>query len=541
MITHFLTRTHRRTLTAALSVLAAVVLLVAPPLVRAQCPATDVITDLRGPLGVTLSKKNNLLVAEIGTQATNSGRISIVGLTGTRRTLIDGLPSGFSSEGNQPSGPTGLFLRDRTLYAAIGVGDSVINGSAPQSTVPNPNPSSPLFSSVLALRFSAAVEKTTQGFALTAADQQKLADKQPVTLTNPAGEQLTIELVANFPDSTPDPRPDFPANVRNTNPFDLVAVGNRLYVSDGGQNLIWRVDLTNGNFATLATFPPVANPLPFGPPVVDAVPTGIVFSDGKLLVTLFRGFPFAAGTSTVEQVDLQTGSHSPFIGGRKTAIDILPIRADEDLTSTTRYLVLEHASGDMLSGPGRLLRFDRPDSTPVVIADCLAAPAAMTLDQASGILYVTELNGHIAAIPVRAEGHDAEAGVPPTLLNIATRGKVQPGDDALIAGFISGEGTGGGSSRIVVRAIGPSLTSSGVANPLQDPTIELHDGSGALLASNDNWKDSQQAELQATGIAPTDDRESAIVRTLVPGLYSAIVRGKGNASGIALAEVYAVQ
>lgn len=66
--------------------------------------------------------------------------------------------------------------------------------------------------------------------------------------------------------------------MQDSNPFDLVAAGNRLYVTDGGQNVLWRIDLTNGNFSALADFPPVPNPLPFGLPVVDAVPTGIVFA-----------------------------------------------------------------------------------------------------------------------------------------------------------------------------------------------------------------------------------------------------------------------
>src|SRR5437764_927242 len=130
----------------------------------AQCPVTELTTGLEGPQGITFSKKGNLVVSETGTTSPNTGRISIVDLTGKRRTLIDGLPSGISSEGGVPSGPSGLFLRGRTLYLAIGVGDSVMAGPAPQSTAPNPNPSSPLFSSVLAIHFSANVEKNTTGF-----------------------------------------------------------------------------------------------------------------------------------------------------------------------------------------------------------------------------------------------------------------------------------------------------------------------------------------------------------------------------------------
>jgi hypothetical protein len=100
---------------------------------------------------------------------------------------------------------------------------------------------------------------------------------------------------------------------------------------------------------------------------------------------------------------------------------------------------------------------------------------------------------------------------------------------------------GSGSEEVLVRAIGPSLTQRGVPNALQDPTLDLHDGNGAIIASNDNWKDTQQSEIQATGLAPSDDRESAILAILVQGNYTAILRGKNNTTGVGLVEVYKVQ
>ena len=127
---------------------------------------------------------------------------------------------------------------------------------------------------------------------------------------------------------------------------------------------------------------------------------------------------------------------------------------------------------------------------------------------------------------------------PAQLLNISTRARVQTGDRALFGGFIV---AGAEPKQIIVRAIGPSIQSGGtpVEGRMTDPTLELYDGSGALMASNDNWKDSpERAAIEATGIPPTDDRESAIVRTLPPGAYTAIVRGKDDSTGIALVEVY---
>src|SRR5207302_10812344 len=84
------------------------------------------------------------------------------------------------------------------------------------------------------------------------------------------------------------------------------------------------------------------------------------------------------------------------------------------------------------------------------------------------------------------------------------------------------------------------LASFGITNPLADPTLELHDANGSLLASNDNWKTTQQTEITASGYAPPNDLESAIVTTLAPGNYTAIVRGANNTTGVALVEVYAL-
>ena len=87
-------------------------------------------------------------------------------------------------------------------------------------------------------------------------------------------------------------------------------------------------------------------------------------------------------------------------------------------------------------------------------------------------------------------------------------------------------------------ASGPSLTAFGVSGALADPTLELHDGNGALVRSNDNWKETQQSEIEATGLQPSNDLESAIFQTLAPGAYTAIVSGSGDLTGVALVEVY---
>jgi PKD repeat protein len=119
------------------------------------------------------------------------------------------------------------------------------------------------------------------------------------------------------------------------------------------------------------------------------------------------------------------------------------------------------------------------------------------------------------------------------LVNISTRLRTQTGDNIPIAGFIV---VGDQDKKVIVRGIGPSI--QGAQGPLQDPVLELHDSSGAVIASNDNWKDTQQAEIEGSGVPPGDDRESAIVKTLSPGNYTAILRGKDDTTGVALVEVY---
>ena len=141
------------------------------------------------------------------------------------------------------------------------------------------------------------------------------------------------------------------------------------------------------------------------------------------------------------------------------------------------------------------------------------------------------------------EVYDLDQPVDSQLANISTRGFVDTGDNVMIGGFIIGPGqlgTGTIVSSVVVRAIGPSLVNFGVAGSLQDPTLELYDENGTLIAFNDDWKDSQQAEIEAAQLAPSDDRESAISMPVLSDPYTAIVRGAGDTTGVALVEVYFV-
>ena len=133
------------------------------------------------------------------------------------------------------------------------------------------------------------------------------------------------------------------------------------------------------------------------------------------------------------------------------------------------------------------------------------------------------------------EVYDLDTNLTARLSNISSRSFVQTGNNVLIAGFSV---KGLDPDTVVVRALGPTLASFGISNPLPNPTLELYDGNGTLIASNNDWRATQQNAISATGLQPPNDSESAILRTLAPGNYTAIVRGVNNATGVAVVEVY---
>lgn len=137
------------------------------------------------------------------------------------------------------------------------------------------------------------------------------------------------------------------------------------------------------------------------------------------------------------------------------------------------------------------------------------------------------------------EVYDLEPGADSKLANISTRGVVGTGTDVMIGGFILGKANG--VAKVIVRALGPSLAQAGLSGVLENPTLELRDGNGVLVRANNDWKESQQTEIQSTGIPPQNDLESAVVATLSPGPHTAIVAGSGGTTGIALVEVYHLQ
>lgn len=391
--------------------------------VRAQ--SVSVFTGgLKGPTKVVMTAKGNLLVTESG-DGPNAGRLSVIDRqTRARRTILDGLPAGPSAEGGV-SGPSGLAVHGRTVYVAIGAGDAVLPGPAPGTEKVNPNPSSPLLSSLLAVRVPANIEETTAGFTLTPADHAALKGGARLTLSNGAGDRLTVELVADFPDYVAEPRPNFADNVRVSNPFGVAVNGNLIYVVDASLNLVRVVGADSGAVATLTTFAQYTNPLPFGPPRIDAVPNSVRLFGDRLLVTTLTGFPFPAGVAQVRQVELVTGENSSLINGLTAGIDVLPVRvppaagdqgpplatykgggAGQAVPSVEQahFFVLSISDNLSQGAPGRLLFYESASAAPVTLAAPLVGPTCIARDPKSGDLFITSIfTGLIYRVSVARE------------------------------------------------------------------------------------------------------------------------------------------
>ena len=209
------------------------------------------------------------------------------------------------------------------------------------------------------------------------------------------------------------------------------------------------------------------------------------------------------------------------------------------LSDTT--LDLYDASGQLLASNDDWKDAHQAQIQATGIAPSNALESAILTTLPGNSSYTAVVRGKNGATGVGlVEVYDLAQGNNSKLANISTRGFVDTGDNVMIGGFIVG-GDASDHTRIVVRAIGPSLSSFGLANALQDPTLSLYDSNGNVLATNDNWRDGHQPEIETAGLAPTDDRESALFASLSPGAYTAIVAGKGSTTGLGLVEAYNVQ
>ena len=289
-----------------------------------------------------------------------------------------------------------------------------------------------------------------------------------------------------------------------------------LYAADSGSGNVFKFAAADGTKSTFATG--------------VGGPAGLAFDNsGNLFVADFSGGKIYKVTSSGNLSTFATGLNLP----AGLAVD---------------------SAGNLFaadSGSGTIFQF-APNGTQSTFVTGLSRPFGIAFD-ATGNLVVAD-NGAGATLRYSPAGVKTVIfsskfntpqflAVEPSmhqLLNISTRGVVLGGDDVLIAGFFVG-GTGPVGTSVIIRALGPTLSGLGVANPLADPVLELHDSSGTLVASNNDWKDSQELAITATGLAPKNDKESAILTSLHGGSFTAIVRSATPATGTAVVEVYNLQ
>ncbi len=167
------------------------------------------------------------------------------------------------------------------------------------------------------------------------------------------------------------------------------------------------------------------------------------------------------------------------------------------------------------------------------------AEAAMMQTLPPGV-YTATMTGQSGGTGVALlEVYEGDQSLGSRIANLSARGFVGNGDEVMIGGFIvRGNGI---SANLLVRALGPSLASAGIAQPLSDPAIEIHDGNGAIVAKNDNWRDTQAVEIQGRSLTPPNELESAAIISAGPGVYTAILKGNGGGTGVALLEIYRLQ
>jgi hypothetical protein len=194
-----------------------------------------------------------------------------------------------------------------------------------------------------------------------------------------------------------------------------------------------------------------------------------------------------------------------------------------------------------------LISNDDWQDDPMQAAQLAAAGLALQNLKESGIAATLQPGSYTAILAGKNNGtgiglvevYDINQAADSQLANISTRGFVLTGNNVMIGGFILG---GNNNTHVVVRGIGPTLAQIGLSPVLVDPTLELHDGNGALLVSNDDWQNDSisAAQLIALGLAPQDPKESGIYTSLPPGAFTAILAGKNGGTGIGLVEIYNV-
>lgn len=338
--------------------------------------------------------------------------------------------------------------------------------------------------------------------------------------------------------------------------------GGAIFLNDGG---VWKLAGINSDVDRFSSGPSGGGP--YSAALFDA--RGSYWSNGTLVtgdVPVPSGFYVARISSRISWINSILGNRNPGLANISTRVTV----ETEDRVCIGGFIVHGASKRVGVRGlgpsieiggvpmpgtlPDPLLELHTASGATIFVNDSWRGSQEAEIES-SGLapgndqeatLIQTLPAGHYTAVLRGANGttgiglievYDLDPLGDSQLLNLAARAHVGTGDNVLIGGLI----VQSESRPLVVRAIGPSLAPFGVTGELTDPSLELHDFNGAMLAANDNWRDApNSAEIAATGLAPNDDVESAILAMLGPGTYTAIVRGVGGGTGVGLLEAYLI-
>ena len=278
------------------------------------------------------------------------------------------------------------------------------------------------------------------------------------------------------------------------------------------------------NIIDLSPTPPSPTPAPTAPPPAAAAPR---------LLNISTRMRVESGDNALIGGFIITGQSSKkvIVRGLGTSLTVDGALADPTLELNT-------STASLMNDDWRSTQEQEISASGIPPASNLEPAIVATLEPGA---YTAVLRGKGGASGVGLlEVYDLDSSAPPSLVNISTRGVVQTGGNVMIAGFILGAGNA--ETRVVVRALGPSLGAAGVSVPLSDPTLQLIDGNGTLVRQSDNWQDdaAQAQQLTTVGLTPANTLEAAVVATLPAGAYTAVVADKSGRAGTGLVEVYSV-
>ena len=486
---------------------------------------------------------SNGLTAITATALTNNGTLTLEASSSLLRfdasTVVNGSGAIVLTNGGKAEISTGQSVTNGNAHSLQGTGTIQIDSGATLINngiiAPGASPGLLSFEGNLQLgsssNLSIEIGGTNQG---TDYDLLEKSDAGVLTLNG----SLTVRLINNFIPASTDTFTITTSHNALAGAFTNVSSGARLSAAGGSGSFIVSY---NGNNVVLSDFiaaSPTPTPTPTPAPTLTPTPTPTPAPFPPQPLNISTRLRVLAGDNALIGGFILTGTQPKKLIVRAIGPSLTKNGVSGALGDPT--LELYDSGGHFLGSNDNWKGSQESDiiATGLAPDDPLESAILTTLTANAG--YTAIVRGKDGSIGVAlVEIYDLSLGADSRLANISARGYVDIGDDVMIGGFIVG-GSNQDRTNVVIRAIGPSLIKAGISNALQDPTLSVYDQNGSAIGANDNWRDAQQPEIVANGLAPTDDRESALYESLPSGNYTAIVQGTHNTTGIALIEVYHV-